>query len=34
MVHHNFDLWRGAAPINANNHGIWQTGGAWLSTHL
>jgi len=21
-------------PINASNHGIWQTGGAWLSTHL
>jgi alpha-L-fucosidase 2 len=34
MVHHNFDLWRGAAPINASNHGIWQTGGAWLATHL
>ena len=33
VVHHNFDLWRGAAPINASNHGIWQTGGAWLSTH-
>ena len=34
VVHHNFDLWRGAAPINASNHGIWQTGGAWLATHL
>ena len=34
IVHHNFDLWRGAAPINASNHGIWETGGAWLSTHL
>jgi alpha-L-fucosidase 2 len=34
VVHHNFDLWRGTAPINASNHGIWQTGGAWLSTHL
>ena len=34
VVHHNFDLWRGAAPINASNHGIWQTGGAWMSTHL
>jgi alpha-L-fucosidase 2 len=34
VVHHNFDLWRGSAPINASNHGIWQTGGAWLSTHL
>jgi alpha-L-fucosidase 2 len=34
VQHHNFDLWRGTAPINASNHGIWQTGGAWLSTHL
>jgi len=34
VLHHNFDLWRGTAPINASNHGIWQTGGAWLSTHL
>jgi alpha-L-fucosidase 2 len=34
VVHHNFDLWRGAAPINASNHGIWLTGGAWLATHL
>jgi len=34
VVHHNFDLWRGAAPINAANHGIWQTGGAWMATHL
>jgi len=23
--------WRGTAPINASNHGIWQTGGSWLS---
>ncbi len=34
VLHHNFDLWRGTAPINASNHGIWQTGGAWLATHL
>jgi alpha-L-fucosidase 2 len=33
-VHHNFDLWRGAAPINGSNHGIWPTGGAWLCEHL
>jgi alpha-L-fucosidase 2 len=30
VLHHNFDLWRGAAPINHSNHGIWPTGGAWL----
>lgn len=34
LVHHNTDIWRGAAPINASNHGIWVTGGAWLSLHL
>jgi alpha-L-fucosidase 2 len=34
LVHHNTDVWRGAAPINAANHGIWVTGGAWLSLHL
>ncbi len=27
-------LWRGAAPINNSNHGIWPVGGAWLSQHL
>jgi alpha-L-fucosidase 2 len=34
VLHHNFDRWRGAAPINASNHGIWPTGGAWLCQHL
>lgn len=34
VLHHNTDLWRGAAPINAANHGIWPTGGAWLVLHL
>lgn len=34
VLHHNFDLWRGTAPINASNHGIWVTGGAWLCQHL
>jgi alpha-L-fucosidase 2 len=34
VVHHNFDLWRGAAPINNADHGIWPTGGAWLCQHL
>jgi alpha-L-fucosidase 2 len=34
VLHHNTDIWRGAAPINASNHGIWVSGGAWLSTHL
>jgi alpha-L-fucosidase 2 len=34
VLHHNFDLWRGTAPINNSNHGIWPTGGAWLATHF
>ncbi len=34
VLHHNFDLWRGTAPINHSNHGIWPTGGAWLAHHL
>ena len=34
IVHHNTDLWRGTAPINASNHGIWLGGAGWLSQHL
>ena len=34
VLHHNTDLWRGTAPINNSNHGIWPTGGAWLAQHL
>ena len=34
VLHHNTDLWRGTAPINASNHGIWVTGAAWLSHHI
>ena len=34
VLHHNTDLWRGTAPINAPDHGIWLTGGAWLCQHL
>ncbi len=34
VLHHNTDLWRGTAPINASDHGIWVTGGAWLCRHL
>jgi alpha-L-fucosidase 2 len=33
VLHHNFDLWRGTAPINAANHGIWPAGSAWLAHH-
>lgn len=34
VVHHNVDIWRGAAPVNASNHGIWLSGGAWLCSHI
>lgn len=34
VLHHNTDLWRGTAPINAANHGIWVGGAAWLCDHL
>jgi len=34
VLHHNTDLWRGTAPINNSNHGIWPTGGAWLCQDL
>ncbi|PHN02433.1 glycoside hydrolase family 95 protein [Flavilitoribacter nigricans] len=34
VLHHNTDIWRAAAPVNASNHGIWVSGGAWLSHHL
>ncbi len=34
VIHHNTEIWRGTAPINASNHGIWPTGGAWLAQHL
>jgi alpha-L-fucosidase 2 len=34
ILHHNTDIWRGAAPINNSNHGIWLGGGAWVTIHL
>ncbi len=34
VLHHNTDLWRGAAPINHSNHGLWVGGSGWLSTHF
>ncbi|MDN3548444.1 glycoside hydrolase family 95 protein [Mucilaginibacter aquaedulcis] len=34
VLHHNTDQWRGTAPVNASNHGIWVTGGAWLCHQL
>ncbi len=34
VLHHNTDLWRGTAPINHSNHGIWVSGSGWLAHHL
>jgi alpha-L-fucosidase 2 len=34
VAHHNTDLWRASAPIDAANYGTWTTGGAWLTMHL
>ncbi|MBB3207083.1 alpha-L-fucosidase 2 [Rhodopirellula rubra] len=34
VTHHNTDLWRGTAPVDGAQWGIWPTGGAWLCQHL
>lgn len=34
VLHHNFDLWRGTAPVDASHHGIWPVGGAWLCQEI
>ncbi|HEX6071087.1 MAG TPA: glycoside hydrolase family 95 protein, partial [Longimicrobiaceae bacterium] len=34
VLHHNTDLWRGTAPIDAPFYGLWPSGGAWLTQHL
>jgi alpha-L-fucosidase 2 len=33
-LHHNTDLWRGTAPVDAAKYGMWPVGGAWLCLHL
>jgi alpha-L-fucosidase 2 len=33
VTHHNTDIWRATAPIDAAV-GMWPTGGAWLTSHL
>ncbi|MEU7842084.1 glycoside hydrolase N-terminal domain-containing protein [Micromonospora sp. NPDC049114] len=32
VTHHNTDGWRGASVVDGALWGMWQTGGAWLST--
>jgi alpha-L-fucosidase 2 len=34
VTHHNLDLWRGTAPVDAARFGMWPVGGAWLCLHL
>ena len=34
VTHHNIDLWRGTAPVDAARYGMWPVGGAWLCQHL
>ena len=34
VVHHNTDLWRGAAPVDRTSTGMWPVGAAWLCRHL
>lgn len=34
LAHHNTDGWRGSAPVDGAFWGMWQTGGAWLCTHM
>jgi alpha-L-fucosidase 2 len=34
VCHHNTDLWRASAPIDAPAYGMWPMGGAWLCQHL
>lgn len=34
VAHHNLDLWRGTAPVDAARFGMWPVGGAWLCQDL
>lgn len=34
VLHHNTDIWRGTAPVDAARYGMWPVGGAWLATHI
>ena len=34
VTHHNIDLWRGTAPVDAARYGMWPVGGSWLCLHL
>jgi alpha-L-fucosidase 2 len=34
VAHHNTDLWRGTAPVDAARYGMWPVGGVWLCQHI
>jgi alpha-L-fucosidase 2 len=34
VTHHNTDGWRGSSVVDGAVWGMWQTGGAWLSTMI
>jgi len=34
VLHHNTDIWRGAAPVDGARWGMWVGGSGWLCTHL
>jgi alpha-L-fucosidase 2 len=34
VCHHNTDLWRATAPIDASYWGQWTMGGTWITNHL
>jgi alpha-L-fucosidase 2 len=34
VCHHNTDLWRATAPVDAAKYGTWPMGGAWLLQSL
>lgn len=34
VTHHNTDLWRGTAPVDAARYGMWPMGGVWLCSHI
>ena len=33
VLHHNFDQWRGTAPVSRSKYGMWPMGSGWLMLH-
>lgn len=34
VSHHNTDIWRGTAPVDAARYGMWPMSGVWLCQHI